>query len=266
MEPLYNIKKLEELAEKKTVIHGLHPLVKVLVTLFYIIAVISFNKYDLTGPLPLLVYQVVTVILAEIPAATLVRRALTALPFIAVIGLFNPLFDRSPAIKLPFLVISWGWVSFFSILLKGALTVSAVLLLVATTGISGVAAALRVLGVPRIFILQLLMIYRYTAVLGEEAGRMVRAYSLRSVCRKGIAPAHWGTFAGQLLLRALDRAQRVYQSMCCRGFTGNYEIGRNYRIGAGEILYFAVWVLYIAAARCFNIPESLGSIVTGVGR
>jgi len=51
------------------------------------------------------------------------------------------------------------------------------------------------------------LIYRYTAVLGEEAGRMGRTYSLQSAGRKSIVPAHWGAFAGQLLLRATDRAQ-----------------------------------------------------------
>jgi len=49
----------------------------------------------------------------------------------------------------------------------------------------------------------------------------------------GIHIKDWGAFAGQLVLRTFDRAQRVYQAMCVRGFTGEYN--------TGERIYSSQW-------------------------
>lgn len=260
------MKMLDELAEKKTIIHNIHPLIKVLTTGIYLIITISFNKYELTGLLPLVFYPVVVIALADIPVVPLLKRMLIVSPFIIGIGLFNPLFDRNPFLVLPWIQISGGWISFFTIMLKGVFTILAALILIATTGMTRIAAALRMMRVPRVFILQLLLTYRYISVLVEEAGLTVRAYSLRSPGEKGIRFSDWGSLTGQLLIRTLERAQHVYHAMCCRGFAGEYNTGSEKRIRAGDILYFAGCGLYFVIIRHFNIPIALGSLITGAGR
>ena len=125
------------------------------------------------------------------------------------------------------LIISRGWVTFLSILIKSCLSVGISLLLIATTGMDILAAALRMLKVPKIFVLQLLLTYRYISVLIEEVSRMMRAYTLRAPSQKGIHRSVWGSFVGQLILRTFDRAQRIYQSMALRGFKGEYHTGNN---------------------------------------
>lgn len=122
---LYDIRLLDELAEKKTVIHKIHPLIKVLTTILYLIIIVSFDKYELSGLLPLLFYPVIVIALADLPLVPLLKRMLIVLPLIIGIGLFNPLFDRSPLVVLPWIQISGGWISFLSILLKGVLTILA---------------------------------------------------------------------------------------------------------------------------------------------
>jgi len=263
---LYNIRLLDELAEKRTIVHNIHPLVKVLTTGMYLIVTVSFNKYELTGLLPLVFYPVMVIALADIPVVPLLKRMLIVSPFIIGIGLFNPLFDRSPMVVLPWIQISGGWISFFTIMIKGIFTILAALILIATTGMTKIAAALRMMRIPRVFILQLLLTYRYISVLIEEAGLTVRAYSLRSPGEKGIRFSNWGSLAGQMLLRTLERAQRVYHAMCCRGFAGEYNTGSEKRLRAGDILYFTGWGLYFVIVRHFNIPVALGSLITGVGR
>jgi cobalt/nickel transport system permease protein len=263
---LYNIRLLDELAEKTTIIHNLHPLVKVLTTCLYLIITVSFNKYELSGLLPLFFYPVIVMALADIPVVPLLKRMIVVSPFIIGIGLFNPLFDHDPVVILPWMQISGGWISFFSILTKGVLTILAALLLIATTGMTRIAAALGMMRIPKVFILQLILTYRYISVLIEEVGRTVRAYSLRSRGEKGIRFSDWGSLTGQLLIRTLERAQRVYYSMCCRGFTGEYNAGSEKRIRTGDILYFAGWSLYFVVVRYFNIPATIGSLITGVGR
>lgn len=266
MTSLYDIRLLDELAEKRTAIHRIHPLIKVITTILYLIVIVSFDKYELSGLLPLLFYPIIVIELGDLPLVPLLKRILIVLPFIIGIGLFNPLFDRSPMAVLPWVQISGGWISFLSILLKGVLTILAALLLIATTGMTRIAAVLEMLWVPKIFILQLLLTYRYISVLIEEIVRMLRAYTLRSRREKGIIFSDWGPLTGHLLVRTFDRAQRVYHSMCCRGFTGEYHTGSEVIIRAGDILYLTGWVLYFALVRHFNIPALLGSLITGVVR
>lgn len=76
---------------------------------------------------------------------------------------------------------------------------------------------------------QVLLTYRYVTVLLEEANRMTQAYSLRAPNQKGVHFKVWGTLAGQLLLRSMDRANEVYESMTLRGYQENFTIQRRSR-------------------------------------
>ncbi|MEQ8202062.1 MAG: energy-coupling factor transporter transmembrane component T, partial [Syntrophomonadaceae bacterium] len=151
-----------------------------------------------------------------------------------------------------------------SIFIKCILTVAAGVLLIATTGMEELGAALRMLRVPRIFVLQLLLTYRYISVLGEETARMLRAYSLRAPGQKGVKLEAWGSFAGSLLLRSYDRAQRIYAAMCLRGFAGDYNTGRTAPAGRQDFIFVAGWLAFFAAARLYDLPAWLGSLLTGV--
>jgi cobalt/nickel transport system permease protein len=46
-----------------------------------------------------------------------------------------------------------------------------------------------------------------------------------------------GSFAGQLLLRSVDRAERVYRAMKARGYRGEYFSGDAGIFGASSALY-----------------------------
>ena len=75
---------------------------------------------------------------------------------------------------------------------------------------------------PKLLTALLLLTYRYVEVLLEQAGIMTTAYHLRAPGQKGIAVSAWGSFLGQLLLRSMDRAEDLYESMELRGFTGEF--------------------------------------------
>lgn len=263
MNSLYNMRLLDDLARQETVIHKLHPLMKLLTTVSYLTVVVSFGRYEIGGLLPLLFYPVVVFALAELPVKPILLRILLVSPFIIGIGILNPFFDQQVYL-LGGREISRGWVTFLSILLKSGLTVTAALLLIATTGMDRLAGALRMLKIPRIFVLQLLLTYRYISVLMEEVARTLRAYSLRAPEQKGVHRSAWGSLAGQLLLRTFDRAQRIYEAMCLRGFTGEYHTGGYGKIKVGDWAYLLVWVSFFIAVRFFNIPLLMGSLVTGV--
>ena len=74
------------------------------------------------------------------------------------------------------------------------------------------------LGAPDVFATQLLFLYRYIFVLGEEAMSMTRARALRSFGGRGMGMRVYGLMLGHLLLRTYDRAQRVYLRHAQPGF------------------------------------------------
>lgn len=257
----YDIRTLEELSEQNTGIHNLNPIIKILTTFIFLIITISFGKYELSALLPLMFYPIILMSLGEIPFMDILKRTAIAMPLIIGVGIFNPIFDTAPMVRLPWIDISAGWVSFFSIIVKGFLTIISAQILVATTGITKISAALRTLKVPKIFITQLLFTYRYLNLFVEEIGRSTRAYSLRSYRSKGISIHEWGSFLGGILLRTIDRAERIYVAMKARGFHGEYYIGNESKLKAQEVIYFLGWVSYFFIVRYNNLAEIIGNFI-----
>jgi len=263
MESLYNIRKLDELARGDTSIHRVHPLAKLITTVIYLIVVVSFDRYEISRLLPLVFYPILIFAFAELPVKPILKRVLLVEPLVIGIGVLNPVFDQQ-VVMLAGMEISRGWITFLAIFIKGGLTVTAALLLIATTGMDRLAEALRMLRIPRLFVLQLLLTYRYISVLMEEVATTLRAYSMRAPRQKGIQRSVWGSLAGQMLLRTFDRAQRVYQAMCLRGFSGEYITGSSKKMNAGDLLYIVGWGLFLITMRTYDIPMLLGSLFTGV--
>jgi cobalt/nickel transport system permease protein len=249
---------LNELAGGDTPLHRLDPRAKLITTLLFIVIVTSFHKHEVGGLLPLVLYPVVLIVVGDLPPGLLIKRMLLAAPFALFIGIFNPLLDRETLVHIGPLGVSGGWVSFASIMFRVALTVCAALILIATTGLEAVCLALARMKVPRVFAVQLLLLYRYLFVLIKEASRMVRAHGLRSFGRGNMGTRVYGSMVGQWLLRTLDRAQRVHLAMLCRGFDGEIRLNRSLRLGLKEILFVAGWSAFFIAARLYDIPQWIG--------
>lgn len=260
---LYQIGVLDRLAAQDTALHRLDPRAKLLATLGYIVAVVSFDRHQISALLPLALYPVALAGLGNIPVRWLARKLVIASPFAIMVGLFNPLLDTAPMVQVGGLAVSGGWVSFLSILLRFTLTVSAALALIGTTGFSTVCMALGKLGAPRVFVVQLLFLYRYLFVLAEEGLRMVRARNLRSFSGRGRGLKVYGSMLGQLLLRTMDRAQRIHQAMLCRGFDGQIRVSAPLRPGLADAAFTLGWLGFFALARSVNLAQLLGRIATG---
>ena len=142
----------------------------------------------------------------------------------------------------------------------------AALLLIATTGLNDIGAVLLKLKVPKVLVAQILFMYRYVDVLMDEIARVSQAYTIRSLNHQGVAWPVWGSLVGQLLIRTLERAERIHQAMLCRGFDGKFKLLRSYRWGYREGFYLLGWMTFLITARYINIPGLLGSILTGVGQ
>jgi cobalt/nickel transport system permease protein len=261
----YDLGRLDLLAENSSPIHRLDPRAKVLTTLLFIVYVVSFDKYEIARLLPFFLYPAFLIGMANVPFGYLLRKLIIVSPFVLFIGIFNPILDREIIFQFGSLNISGGWLSLLSILLRFTLTVGAALLLIATTGFPAICVALVKLGVPRVFAVQLLMLYRYVFVLIEESIRMIRAYTLRSFSKKMMPFQVFKQLLGNLLLRTLDRAQRIHMAMLSRAFTGEIHIVKQFSFGMREIIYFLSFTTIFTVLRFYNIADLIGKFILEIG-
>ena len=259
-----NVGYLDTLARQDSPIHRLDPRAKLLTTLVFIVMVVSFDKYQISAMLPFVVFPIVLIVLGNLPLRYLMKRVLWVMPFAILIGIFNPLLDRQTLLHIGSMEISGGWISFASILIRFCLTVLAAFVLVATTGFNTICLSLEKIGVPNIFVMQLLFLYRYAFVLAEESSRMVRAWQLRAPLRKAMSIQVFSTALGSLFLRTTNRAQRVYQAMCCRGFDGQLHPARRLHWRMSDTIFLFAFCLLFSIFRFINPAVLLGRFVTGI--
>ena len=259
---LVNLNYLDTLACQDTLMHNLDPRAKVLISVFFIATVVSFDPYNLAKLLPLFLIPVACATLGNIPFSYIFKRLLFGLPFVFFVAIFNPIFDTSIALKIGKISISKGWISFLSIHIRFFLTIGMAIILIATTGFSKVCMALQSLKIPEVFITQLLFLYRYIFVLIEEAMRLLRARNQRSFGNKGKGLRVWSFLVGNLLLRTLARAERIHQAMLARGFSGKINSTELLHWRLQDTIFFVLCISFCILMRMYNLPELLGKIIT----
>lgn len=254
------IRKLDELAAKDRWVNKLHPLVKLFLTVVYITLVVSFPKYDLAGLAGMAVYPIVVFIIGEISFRDAVYRMRGVLPLVCVVGIFNPVFDRKIILNIGNIAVSGGVISMCILMGKGIFSVLASYLLMVSTSIEKICYALRLLHVPKLLVTQILLTYRYISLLLSEASRMTQAYALRAPGQRGIHFKAWGSLAGGLLLRSMDRAENVYESMCIRGYCGEFYYGERIKFCGKDVIYLLFWTVIFLVLRFLPVMEMLGRL------
>ena len=255
---LHGLCEMDDLAARSSPIHDMSATAKLLTTIAYIVTVVSFDKYDLSGLIPLVLWPVLLFQLGGIPVRTCFYKLRIVLPLVMAVGLFNPIFDRAPLLFLGSVAVSGGVVSMLTLMLKGVLCLMASFLLMATTPIDCLCASLRTLRVPKTLVTLLLLTYRYVGVMTEELAIMTDAYHLRAPGQKGIHVSAWGSFLGQLLLRSMDRAQELYASMLLRGYHEHFHYAPVKPFTAKDAAYLAVCLGVFALLRFVPVAALLG--------
>jgi cobalt/nickel transport system permease protein len=157
--------------------------------------------------------------LAAIAAPLLIVAAVSSLPWrflarrmlmleslvigVAVLSLFGP----------------GGPMTFLFLVAKTSVCLFTMLLLANTTPFSDLLRVLKRLHVPALLVTTLALMYRYLFVLIDEAQRMKRARTSRTFSSKRSWTWHMSaTVISQLFIRASERAERIYDAMCARGW------------------------------------------------
>jgi cobalt/nickel transport system permease protein len=258
------IGRLDRLSLRDTAVHRLDPRAKVVATMLFVVAVVSFPRYEVLSLLPFFLFPVLMATLGDIPAGYVAKKVVAVSPFALFVGMFNPLFDPGTVAILPGVTVSAGWVSFASILLKFALTISAALLLIATTSFPGICRGLRRMGAPALFVSQLLFLYRYLFVLLEETVRVVRARDMRSFGGRGTGMRVFVRIVGTLFLRTVERAERIYGAMLARGFRGEVPSMGREALRIEDAAFVLASGSFFALCRLVPVPETIGRFVRGL--
>ena len=255
------ILRTEELACGRSLIHDRSPVAKLLVTILFLIAVQSFGKYELSGLVTMILLPMIAYRLANIELSLCFYKLRFVLPFLLIMGVFQPFLDRTPKLCVGAFVITGGMLSMAVLVLKGLLCLMASFLLAATTPVTGLCSALERLCIPRIMTSCLLLCVRYVGTLLEQTEVMWESYSLRAPGQKGIHPKAWGSFLGQLILRSVDKADSLYTAMCLRGFQGSFPKGDTDGESLTDrrsLLYLTGSFFLIFLARFLPLAEWIG--------
>jgi cobalt/nickel transport system permease protein len=256
------LEALDRLAGLDTPIHRLDSRVKLLAALAFIVAVVSFGKYEIAGLALFVLFPVLVAGLGNIPLGTLFKRSLLALPVAMSLAAFNPWLDAEPMTIMPGWDLAAGWVSLAAVCLKAMLATSAAVLLVATTSFPGICNALDRLGLPKAFTQQLCFLWRYAGVLTEEGGRLAQARAQRSFGR-GDGPRVAARLIGVLLIRALERAERIHAAMLCRGYNGQLPQRRDKGLQWSDAGLLVLALGFLAACRLLPVTQVLGALLLG---
>lgn len=236
------------------------PVGGLIVTLAYLISMLSVPVDHIGMLLWFAIYPILTAPLLGMTFATVFVKSLYTLPFIVFIGIFNPIFDSTVALTVGQVAVSRGWISFVSIIIRGLMSVQAIIILVCACGFEGVCRGMRKIGVPAFLVTQLLMVYRYMSVLLIELLNMKRARDSRSYGNKRLGLKMWGQMTGQLFLRTVSRSERINRAMLARGFSGTMPFYRIESSGwrRSDTVFTIAWVCAFLVLRLVNISELLG--------
>ena len=257
---MLELANMDMLAKMDSPVHRRHPAAKLLVTILYIFVAVSFPKDRLSALIPMVFYPAMLFQLSGISMRTCFYKLRFILPLLCAVGIWNPLLDREAVLTIGALTITGGMLSFLTLLLKGVFSLMASFLLISTTGIEQICYALSILKVPDLLVTQILITYRYISLLLKETGTMMNAYSMRAPGQNGLHFSAWGSFVGQLLIRSMDRAQNLYQSMQMRGFRGSFYYARETAFGLADMLYIIIWAVVFLILRMFDLSELIGGL------
>ena len=196
------------------VLNRLDARVKLLAAVAYVVAVVAtpLGSWRLLGGLGLAL-----AVLIAASGASPIRLFLRWLGFLALVGFLAALTAGGLAERSH---MSWGLVV-LNLLIKNSLAFLMMLVLVHVTTWPQLLLAMRRLGMPPVLAATLGFMDRYVNVLRDELERMRSARRARWF-RQGrdLSVGTLSTMIGVLLLRALEREERVHAAMTARGWDG----------------------------------------------
>ena len=246
----------EFLAEKhqaRSLVHRLDPRAKIVGFIGFTVIVVSTPARAVWA---FVIYAAILVFLvgvSRLGARYVLKRILVVIPFVIMVAIFLPFFDRTGSggyslgvshVTASGLLVLWNAAA------KAVLGVLSMILLGSTTTFPDMLAGFQRLRVPQMFVLVVSFMYRYSFVFIEELRRMQRAMESRNYRARWL----WnvptlGRVMGSLFLRSYNRGERVYVAMISRGYEGTVGLASSSAFGWAEITFLGLLVAAMVAIR-----------------
>ena len=154
--------------------------------------------------------------------------------------------------------LAYTWEGFLlaaAITIKANAIVLAIVVLVGTLDIVALGHALSHLRVPDKLTHLLLFTVRYLDVLRREYLRLRAAMKIRGFRPRMSLHTYrsYGYLVGMLLVRSLDRSERIVAAMKCRGFRGRFYLFDHFAFSVCDAWFAAVSLLLLAALALVEI-------------
>ncbi|MBM82123.1 MAG: cobalt ECF transporter T component CbiQ [Planctomycetaceae bacterium] len=203
---------VDRYGRSSTVCHRLPAMVKLWLAISIIAVGVSLPTefWPLQGLLACVVFCGLT--LARVPMSYLLRRLALFLPMLFVLSISLPASQG----------FQGGWDIMAKIIIRSIVAFTTMLWLINVMPFDELLVSLRRLRVPDILLATLSFMYRYIYVLWDELEKLTTARRARSFANDRRWTS-WRTSAqmiGMLLIRALQRAERVHGAMLSRGWNG----------------------------------------------
>ncbi len=254
---LYELNSIEGGVSSKCIIDLRAQLIS---TLFFLVAMLSLPILDINSLILFIIFPIIECSYSSISYVKIIKRSTIVIPFVFLIGIFNPIFDQRVVLKIFDINITAGWISFISIIFRAMLSTQVVLILIYRSGFNNICHSFQHLGVPSIFTNQLMFAYHYIFIMVQEALSMQRARKARGYGNNNYSFKMWGVIVGQLLLRTMDRASMIHKAMLSRGFSGHIETKNIMKWGINDNIYLTSWLFVFIILRFVNIPSLFSNI------
>lgn len=203
------------------------------------------------------------VLCARLPARRLGARMLRINLLLAVVAVTLPL-QAKAASHAGFAENTFGMTAAGPWLL--ALTLKANAIVLAVSALMGtiepfmLARALRLLRVPRTLTHLLWFTMRYVTLLSDEYRALLRAMKARAFRPRANRHTYrtYASLIGMLLVRSLDRAERVVGAMRCRGFRGEFPAFHPMAMTSRDLRFSVAAALVLLAMAAVEITARRG--------
>jgi cobalt/nickel transport system permease protein len=252
-------------------VHKVDARVKFILTLAFILTA-AFLPFGAWPQYILLLAVLISLEIASgIGVSYVFKRSALAIPFL--VAALPLIFTVQGPAAFTLEIGSWqvaisqaGLERFLSIVIKSWVSVQAAILLASTTPFPELLAAMRAVGIPRLIVAIFGLMWRYMFVLGDEGMRLIRARTARSSIsnQAGLRSGRnlaWrasiaGGMAGNLMVRSLERSDRIYFAMLSRGYDGEVRTLPPTR------LVFSDWVMLILGGLFLSLLLLFSLLIT----
>lgn len=203
---------------------------KFIFIIIFILIILLIKREDLDKIFVYFLLVVLILYINRIKFNKIFKKILSIIPFALVFSLSLLLIGRNSILSISFfnlleISMNYNLVNFISILLKSIISILLLVFLIETSDIASLIINFKFLKFPKVLLSTTLLIYRYFYTLIDEIKRMEIARDLRYFGGYLLRQIKvFSNIIGVLLIRSIERSERVYYAMKLRGYDGDLKI------------------------------------------